>query len=56
MASEALTATVTLLFCDLVESTALRPDIGDTAATNCCDTMVFDALRGRDHLPTAGPR
>ena len=42
--AEALTATVTLLFCDLVESTALTSDLGDAAA----DTLrhdVFDALR-----------
>jgi class 3 adenylate cyclase len=42
--AEALTATVTLLFCDLVESTALASDLGDAAA----DTLrhdVFDALR-----------
>lgn len=42
--AEATTATVTLLFCDLVESTALASGLGDAAA----DTLrhdVFEALR-----------
>ena len=41
---EALTATVTLLFCDLVESTALASTIGDVAADSVRHD-VFDALR-----------
>ncbi len=41
---EPLTATVTLLFCDLVESTALASGLGDTAADGLRHD-VFDALR-----------
>jgi class 3 adenylate cyclase len=44
MAGEAVTATVTLLFCDLVESTALASKIGDAAADGVRHD-VFDALR-----------
>ena len=42
--AEPLTATVTLLFCDLVESTALASGLGDTAADGLRHD-VFDALR-----------
>ena len=41
---EPLTATVTLLFCDLVESTALASGLGDAAADDLRHD-VFDALR-----------
>jgi class 3 adenylate cyclase len=41
---EALTATITLLFCDLVDSTTLASDLGDTAADGVRHD-VFDALR-----------
>ena len=41
---ESLTATVTLLFCDLVESTALASELGDAAA-DALRHDVFDALR-----------
>jgi class 3 adenylate cyclase len=40
-----LTATVTLLFCDLVESTALASGLGDTAADELRHDL-FDVLRG----------
>ena len=42
--SEAVTATVTVLFCDLVESTALNAGIGDAAADGL-RRDVFDVLR-----------
>ncbi len=42
--AEPLTATVTLLFCDLVESTALASGIGDAAA-DALRHDVFDVLR-----------
>src|SRR4029078_13439805 len=42
--AERLTATVTLLFCDLVESTALASGLGDAAA-DALRRDVFDALR-----------
>jgi class 3 adenylate cyclase len=42
--AEPLTATVTLLFCDLVESTALASGLGDAAADDL-RRDVFDTLR-----------
>src|SRR5689334_16179561 len=44
MTAEPLTATITLLFCDLVESTALASGLGDAAA-DALRRDVFDALR-----------
>ncbi len=41
---EPRTATITVLFCDLVDSTALASDLGDTAADGVRHD-VFDALR-----------
>ena len=53
MTGEPLTATVTLLFCDLVGSTALASDLGDVAA-DALRHEVFASLRGRSYGAFAG--